>query len=112
MASSTIWSSGRYDAVGERIAAIADRVVEAAERRRPLHGAAVVDLACGTGSAALAAASRGARVTGVDYTPELLDIAAQRAGADAVTWRAGDAWQSFFNERLMQARGLAVGARR
>lgn len=91
MGSPTIWSSGRYDAVGERIAPIAAQVVDAAERRRTLGGAAVVDLACGTGSAALAAAARGAAVTGVDYTPELVAIAAQRDGADAVTWRTGDA---------------------
>ncbi|MEZ0342668.1 class I SAM-dependent methyltransferase [Mycobacterium sp. pV006] len=87
----TIWSSGRYDAVGDRIAPIAEQVVEAAARRHPLRGAEVVDLACGTGSAALAAAATGARVTGVDYTPELVAIAEQRSGADAVTWRVGDA---------------------
>ncbi|MGE2836466.1 class I SAM-dependent methyltransferase [Mycobacterium sp. SMC-4] len=87
----TIWSSGRYDAVGDRIAPIAAQVVDAAARQRPLQNAAVVDLACGTGSAALTAAARGARVTGVDYTPELIAIAEQRRGADAVTWRVGDA---------------------
>lgn len=91
MSSPTIWSSGRYDAVGERIAPIAAQVVDAAEQRRALGGADVVDLACGTGSAALAAAARGARVTGVDYTPELVAIAKERDGADAVTWRVGDA---------------------
>ncbi|BBX17905.1 SAM-dependent methyltransferase [Mycolicibacterium duvalii] len=87
----TIWSAGRYDAVGDRIAPIAEQVVDATARRRPLRDAAVVDLACGTGSAALAAAGQGAKVTGVDYTAELLTIAEQRPGADAVTWRVGDA---------------------
>lgn len=91
MGSPTIWSSGRYDAVGERIAPIASQVVGAAERRHTLAGAVVVDLACGTGSAALAAAARGAKVTGVDYTAELVGIAAGRDGAEAVTWRTGDA---------------------
>ncbi|KWX61949.1 class I SAM-dependent methyltransferase, partial [Mycobacterium sp. NAZ190054] len=42
-------------------------------------------------TAALAAAARGAQVTGVDYTPELLAIAERRGGTDAVTWRVGDA---------------------
>ncbi|MBB2991352.1 ubiquinone/menaquinone biosynthesis C-methylase UbiE [Mycolicibacterium iranicum] len=88
---STLWSAGRYDAVGDRIAPIAAQVVDAAEQRRPLRGAALVDLACGTGSAALAAAARGASVTGLDITPELIAIAAQRPGADAVTWCTGDA---------------------
>ncbi|MGP4055528.1 class I SAM-dependent methyltransferase [Mycobacterium sp. 4D054] len=91
MVSSTIWSAGRYDAVGDRIASIAEQVVDAAHRRRSLRDCAVVDLACGTGSAALAAAARGAQVTGVDYTPELLTIAGRRDGAESVTWRTGDA---------------------
>ena len=89
MSSPTIWSAGRYDAVGERIAHIADEVVDAVGRRRPLPDAAVVDLACGTGSAAVAAAARGARVTGVDITPELLAVAGRRSGR--VMWTVGDA---------------------
>lgn len=91
MSSSTTWSAGRYEAVAERIASIGREVVDAAERRRPLAGAAVVDLACGTGNAALAAAARGARVTGVDITPELMAIGAQKPGGDAVTWVTADA---------------------
>lgn len=91
MASSTIWSSGRYDAVGDRIAPIAEQVVDAADRRRSLRGATLIDLACGTGSAALAAAARGAQVTGLDITPELVAIAAGRSGSDAVRWHTGDA---------------------
>nr|WP_308212970.1 hypothetical protein [Mycolicibacterium vanbaalenii] len=55
MSSPSLWSAGRYDAVGQRIAPIAEQVVDALDRRQPLRGAAVVDLACGTGSAALAA---------------------------------------------------------
>ena len=89
MSSPDIWSLGRYDAVGVRIAHIAERVVDAAARRRALRDAAVVDLACGTGSAAIAAAARGARVTGVDITPELIAQAAGRSGD--VDWRVGDA---------------------
>lgn len=91
MASSTIWSSGRYDAVGDRIAPIAGQVVDAADRRRSLRGAALIDLACGTGSAALAASARGAQVTGLDITAELIAIAAGRAGSRAVSWHTGDA---------------------
>lgn len=91
MAASTLWSSGRYDAVGDRIAPIAAQVIEAAGARTALGGATVVDLACGTGGAALAAAARGAVVTGLDLTPELIAIAAQRPGAAAVNWCTGDA---------------------
>ncbi len=93
MSSPTIWSAGRYDAVGDRIAPIAAEVVAAVDRRRPLSGAAVADLACGTGSAALAAAAAGARVTAVDITPELLEIGAQKADNDgrSITWVTADA---------------------
>ncbi|KKF00177.1 class I SAM-dependent methyltransferase [Mycolicibacterium obuense] len=87
--SSSIWAGGRYDAVGDRIAHIASRVVDAAGRRRSLAGAEVVDLACGTGSAARAAAVAGAHVTGVDVTAELIELAAQRA--PEITWTVGDA---------------------
>ncbi len=87
--SSSIWAGGRYDAVGDRIAHIASRVVDAAGRRIPLADAEVVDLACGTGSAARAAAAAGAHVTGVDVTTELIDLATQRA--PDITWTVGDA---------------------
>lgn len=63
----------------------------AVEHRRPVTGVEVVDLACGTGSAALAAAAAGARVTAVDITPKLIEIAKTRPGADQVTWVAADA---------------------
>lgn len=90
---STIWAAGRYEAVAERIAGIADVVVTAVDRRLPLRDQAVVDLACGTGGAALAAARRGADVTGIDITPELVAIGERRArdeGLD-VDWRTSDA---------------------
>jgi predicted RNA methylase len=68
---STLWSTGRYDTVGDRVAPITAQVVDAADHQLPLPDAALVDFACGTGSAAPAAAARGAAVTGVDITPEL-----------------------------------------
>ena len=94
MSSPTIWSAGRYDAVGDRIAPIAAEVVAAVDRRRPVRGAAVADLACGTGSAALAAAAAGARVTARRHHPRTdRDRRAEgrrRPGA-AITWVTADA---------------------
>ncbi|MDY6998414.1 MAG: methyltransferase domain-containing protein [Actinomycetota bacterium] len=89
--SSSLWAAGRYDAVGERIAPIAEQLLDAVARRRPLRGADLVDLACGTGNAALAAAARGAHVTAVDLTAELIGIAQGRDSDGAVTWRCADA---------------------
>ncbi|MEE6168973.1 MULTISPECIES: class I SAM-dependent methyltransferase [unclassified Mycolicibacterium] len=91
MADPTGWAAGRYEAVGERIAGIATQVVGTVDRRQPLRNAAVVDLACGTGSAALAAAAAGAHVTGVDLTAELIAIAQQKPAADTVRWVVADA---------------------
>lgn len=87
----TNWAAGRYEAVGERIAPIADEVLDAAARRTPLRGATLVDLACGTGSAALSATARGAAVTGVDITSELIALAAGKPGGSTVTWVTADA---------------------
>lgn len=91
MPDSSIWSAGRYEAVAERIAPVASQVITAVGNRIPVSGADLVDLACGTGNAALVAAAAGARVTGVDITPELLAIAAAKPGGDAVRWVAADA---------------------
>jgi SAM-dependent methyltransferase len=57
-------------------------------------GQHVLDVGCGTGSVALTARRIGARVTGLDLTPELLAIAKEQASLamlDDVTWKEGDA---------------------
>ncbi len=98
-----IWAAGRYDAVGDRIAHIAERLVDAVEQRRTVAGAELVDLACGTGSAALIAAARGAHVTGLDLTPELIAIAQGRTNAETVRWRCGDAADTGLPDRAFDA---------
>jgi SAM-dependent methyltransferase len=93
MSPPTIWSAGRYEAVAERIAPIAAEVLDAVERRLPVRDATLIDLACGTGTGAIAAAARGARVTAVDITPELIAIGARKAEAagEPVAWKTADA---------------------
>src|SRR5688572_12620460 len=86
-----IWASGDYDRIANGIQAVADHVVRSARIRA---GERVLDVACGTGNTALVARARGAAVTGVDLTPELLAFAQQRAaeeGLSDITWKAGDA---------------------
>lgn len=87
------WAAGRYESVAEQIAPIAESLVATLDRRSPLAGRSVVDLACGTGTAALAAADRGARVTGVDITAELLALGAAKAAAAGrdIDWVRADA---------------------
>lgn len=54
----------------------------------------VLDAGCGTGSFSIAAACRGAEVTGVDIAPGLVNVARQRTpsfiGHGRIEWHAGD----------------------
>ncbi|HEX2577557.1 MAG TPA: class I SAM-dependent methyltransferase [Aquihabitans sp.] len=84
------WSSGNYAAVGARIHYVAEHLAESAELRA---GWRVLDVATGSGNAALAAARSGASVVGVDYVPELIAIGRRRAEAEDfdIDFREGDA---------------------
>jgi SAM-dependent methyltransferase len=76
----TMWGSGNYAAVAERISQSGELVVE---RAGVEPGMDVLDVACGTGNATIPAAKAGARVTGLDFSPRLLEIARERC-ADAM----------------------------
>src|SRR5687767_11815569 len=85
----TTRAAANYAAVAEQIAAAGERCVE---RAGVEPGMEVLDVACGTGNATIPAARAGARVTGLDLSPDLLSIARERA-ADAmveVDWVVGD----------------------
>ena len=84
------WASGDYHMIGTQIVIVSELLIESLD----LHATeSVLDVATGSGNAALAAARRGADVVGVDYVPALLDRARQRATAEAVhaTFLEGDA---------------------
>jgi len=66
------WSIGHYEDTAAQLAPVARVVVE---RAAPAAGEHVVDIGTGTGNAALLAAERGARVTGVDPASRLLEVA-------------------------------------
>jgi SAM-dependent methyltransferase len=84
------WTSGDYHAVAARIVPMAERLVEAADLPA---GARVLDVAAGSGNAAIAAARCGCEVTGLDYVPELLERGRMRAAAEGlpVEYVEGDA---------------------
>jgi ubiquinone/menaquinone biosynthesis C-methylase UbiE len=93
----TMWGSGNYAAVAERIAQSGELVVE---RAGVEPGMDLLDVACGTGNASIPAANAGARVTGLDFSPELLEIARERA-ADAmveIDFVEGDAQELPFED--------------
>ncbi|MDA0138797.1 class I SAM-dependent methyltransferase [Solirubrobacter deserti] len=83
------WGAGRYETTAEELAPVSERVVD---RSGVGADTDVVDVACGTGNAALLAAARGARVIGVDGAPRLLAVARERAAARGleVDLREGD----------------------
>lgn len=75
------WGAGRYERTAGELEPVARAVVDAAH---PHENELVLDLACGTGNAALLAAARGAQVIGVDAAPRLLEVARQRSLSLAV----------------------------
>jgi ubiquinone/menaquinone biosynthesis C-methylase UbiE len=84
------WASGDYAVVGTTLQIAGEALCEAVDLRA---GERVLDVACGNGNAALAAARRFAQVTGLDYVPALLARAGARAAADGLPLelREGDA---------------------
>jgi len=70
------WSAGHYERVGDQLLPAV-----AVERAALSPGERVLDLGCGTGGAALAAAALGARATGVDPAPRLIEEARAAAAA-------------------------------
>ncbi len=84
------WATGDFNRIATVIASAAEDLVDAAQVRA---GHRVLDVACGSGNAALAAARRHADVTGLDYVPTLVERARQRAEADQTPaeFHVGDA---------------------
>jgi ubiquinone/menaquinone biosynthesis C-methylase UbiE len=91
------WAGGDYATLAERIADVGQRVVETAA---PGPGMEVLDVACGAGNATIPAARAGARVTGLDLTPEMLEAARTKAEAEGlqVSLVEGDAEALPFEE--------------
>lgn len=84
----TAWST--FAVLENMTGSVAPKLVRFAEITK---GAEVLDIGCGTGVVALTAARLGARVTGVDLTPELIERAKENAALMKVeaTFQQGDA---------------------
>ena len=83
------WGGGEYERTALVLLPAAQVLVDAAALRPDER---VVDVGCGTGSAALLAAAAGAHVTAVDPSPRLLGVTdgeAQRQHLDLRTRRGG-----------------------
>ena len=73
------WASGDFSMVATPLVIVGEMLCEAVDLRA---GNDVLDVACGSGTAALAAARRSCVVTGVDYVPALLERGRERAAAE------------------------------
>ena len=75
------WASGDFHVVAAMIVPTAEHLVDTAD----LHaGWRVLDVATGSGNAAIAAARLGANAVGVDYVPALLERGRKRAAVEGL----------------------------
>jgi 2-polyprenyl-3-methyl-5-hydroxy-6-metoxy-1,4-benzoquinol methylase len=84
------WASGDYHMIGTQIQIVSELLIESLDLRSTER---VLDVATGSGNAAIAAARRGCDVVGVDYVPALLERARQRTNAEglSIDYVQGDA---------------------
>ncbi|CAA9553547.1 MAG: Methyltransferase type 11 [uncultured Thermomicrobiales bacterium] len=87
-----MWSAGDFSKVATPLVIVGECLCESVDVSA---GQRVLDVACGSGTAALAAARRNCVVTGVDYVPALLARGRERATVEGleVDFRDGDAEQ-------------------
>jgi SAM-dependent methyltransferase len=85
-----MWSAGSYSDIARTIEEVAEVLVDRVDAG---PGRELLDVGTGTGNVAIAAAARGADVTGLDLTPKLLELARQRGSESGVEvrWVEGDA---------------------
>ena len=116
-----MWGLGDYARVADEVIPELGRVLVEACRIGP--GDRVLDIAAGTGNAAVPAALAGAHVTASDLSPELLEIGQLRAAriasdsasaehtgaADSITWRVADAEALPFDDAAFDVAMSCVG---
>jgi ubiquinone/menaquinone biosynthesis C-methylase UbiE len=97
-----VWASGDFSVVASRIVYQAEQLCETADLQA---GWRVLDVATGSGNAAIAAARRGCEVVGIDYVPDLLERGRLRASAEQldVRFMVGDAEQLQFSDASFDA---------
>jgi SAM-dependent methyltransferase len=96
------WASGDFSVVAARMMLVSELLCDSAD----LHaGWRVLDVATGSGNAAIAAARLGCRVVGADYVPALLERGRKRAAAEGleVELVEGDAEELPFTDASFDA---------
>jgi SAM-dependent methyltransferase len=93
-----VWSAGDFAKVGALVAPVSENLAEAVDMS---PGDRVLDVACGSGNAAIAAARRTwGDVVGLDFVPALLAHARERAAAEGmkIEFVEGDAQKLPFDD--------------
>ena len=104
-----VWAAGDYPSIVYQIAEMGPHTVE---RAGIAEGERVLDIGCGPGNnATIHAARTGAKVTGLDLTPELLDAGRENAAEAGVEieWIEGDAEQLPFEDESFDVVISTVG---
>jgi SAM-dependent methyltransferase len=104
------WSEGDFSMVGAHIAFASERLAEALQL---MPGERVLDVACGSGNGAIAAARRSwMPVVGVDFVPALLERGRERAAAERleVEFVEGDAQDLPFEDGAFDVTMSIYGA--
>lgn len=85
-----MWAEGDYPTLSEHISGMGELVAQRADVEA---GTTLLDVASGSGNAAIPAARAGARVTALDLVPELLEAGRRKAEAAGleIEWVEGDA---------------------
>ncbi len=96
------WGVGEYERTAAELEPAARHVVDLAAI---VPGERVLDVACGTGNAAVIAAAGGAEVTGLDAASRLIDVARARTAAAGIgaTFVVGDALDLPFGDGAFDA---------
>jgi SAM-dependent methyltransferase len=103
------WASGDFSEVATTIVSAAERLVDEADLRAGWRG---LDVATGSGNAAIAAARLGCSATGCDYVLELLERGRERARAERleIDFVVGDAEELPFGDAAFDAVTSIYGA--
>jgi SAM-dependent methyltransferase len=85
-----VWSTGDFAKIGVSGQIVQEQLCEAVD---VIPGRRLLDVACGAGNGAIAAARRHCEAVGLDYVPALLERARERAAAEgyAIEFVEGDA---------------------
>ena len=96
------WATGDFNEIARQVMTVSAATVDAVD---PHAGQRVLDIACGSGNAALIAARRYCEVSGIDYVPALVERARQRAAAEGtkVDFQVGDAQELPFPDASFDA---------